>query len=161
MALVAPLMFACWIVIFISSGALAQNFCSNVKSAVKHAIEEFVPLRGDFDFDNKVFKSRITFFPAEDCEIDSKQGVSTIKCEGAYPSMDEAKTAFNAYVNNISLCLGAEVKRQPKRSERATYFTHIETDDEISVHLIALTGRSRNRPDLFFVSVEVTHVDPR
>lgn len=161
MALVAPLVFAGWILMFLTSGALAQNFCSNVKLAVKYAIQEFVPLRGDFDFDNRVFKSRITLFPAEDCEIDSGQGVSTLKCKGKYPSMDEAEIAFNSYANNINVCFGREVKQQRVRTDRSIYFTHIETDDQISVRIIPLTQRSRNRPDLFIVSVEVIHVDPR
>jgi hypothetical protein len=87
--------------------------------------------------------------------------VSSLECQERFGDEPSAAAAFQRYLQAIPQCFGAGVKRKRSASPTFIYFEHEETGDDITVKLGSIINRRGNRPPIYYVKIEVTHVDPR
>ena len=143
------------------TSASAQDLCSGLKRALQSAGERFAPLRGRYDTSFGEYGANISFGAAADCKIDTGRGVSSMECKQEFGSQADARSAYLGFVGAVETCFRSGIKRTRSPNPHVTWFRHEETDDDVRIRLGVITNRRGGEPPLYYVAIEVTHVDPR
>lgn len=140
--------------------ARSESLCEGLNKALQDSANRYASLRGKYDFDLGEYTANVTFGEAAACVTESAEGVSSVKCTQRFQSEAQAKSAFENYSSEMQRCFRPGDLIRPYRLPTSISFKHLETSDDIKVRYGALQPR-RNRPQpIYYVSLEITHIDP-
>lgn len=154
-------MMVCLMCLGDANTASSDDLCGGLRRALRSAGNKFVDLRGKFDFDLDEYRATVTFGSATDCVTSTGKGVTDLSCSQSFYNFEESTSAFKYYSRGIENCFGAEIKDLRSKLSNWARYKYEETGDQITLRLNSITNRSRNRPDVFKITIEVTYVDPR
>lgn len=153
------LLAAVFLLSAVNSATRADDVCDALKNIMANAGEQFIPLRGDFDFYLDEYQGLVTLGDLTECSTSSGDGVAEYACSIDLPDdRDRAHALFADLVDKVKECFGEDIKRK-RGGEDSIEFEYLPTNDTLDVRYRRAESPTGKWDPHYYVKIEATYVD--
>lgn len=138
----------------ICSSSMAADFCPGLKAVVAEAKNSFVPLRGNFSFEDDEYRGKVSMGELSECSTESVDGVGRYSCKTDLSDDESAAVQKSQdFAKSIAECLGSDIQRVADRVRKLN-FKYRPTNDDISVRYQRIVSKRSGARYIITLSID-------